>query len=165
MDYFHFDGLEEELALDAKGRKHVEKHDNADAMYTEVGNLETCRISFPGQTSSDALRTFLQSRLPTMHVTNEYDKTVLLADITNGHLPTLQAKLWCDIAGQHATDTTPPTSTTTYRYGAGPFLRDSVATVSSDKDDDWPRKDEVLYATHIQTIAHLLDGKFLALII
>jgi hypothetical protein len=94
--YNNDDDSHDEVLLDSRGRKHVDTENHADGVYFAQGNLFSRLIVFPmpGKASADILRKFLKDRLPKSLITDAYASVTPIAQVTNEHLPTLQAQLW-----------------------------------------------------------------------
>ncbi|KAF2827983.1 hypothetical protein CC86DRAFT_405014 [Ophiobolus disseminans] len=90
------DSSDGEVALDLKGRKHVGQKDNADGVYFLDVHASSTHATFPnpGAASAQALRNFLEARLPHNLITDEYGFITPIAQISDGHLPSLQAQVW-----------------------------------------------------------------------
>src|SRR5690349_13876138 len=94
-----------EVALDLKGRKHVDKSANADGVYWMQTDTASSYYTFPmpGKAAADALRSFLGGLLPLNAITDEYGHVTPIAHVANDHLPTLQARLWTgDLRGSNS---------------------------------------------------------------
>jgi hypothetical protein len=85
-----------EIELDLRGRKHVDKQDNADGVYMIQKDTGSSFIFFPlpGKASADAFRTFLKGHLTQDLITDEYGYITPITQVLDDHLPTLQAQLW-----------------------------------------------------------------------
>jgi hypothetical protein len=95
---YNEDEEDSEVEVDLRGRNHVEQVENSDGVYWLQDNTRSSYVVFPvpGRASADALRKFLGKRLYPNLITDEYGSVTTLAEISDDHLPTLQAQLWLD---------------------------------------------------------------------
>ncbi|KAH8731684.1 hypothetical protein GQ44DRAFT_755752 [Phaeosphaeriaceae sp. PMI808] len=85
-----------DVAHDLRGRKHVERDNNADGVYWMACNTHSVHTVFPmpGKISANSFRHFLQGHLQSNLITDEYGNITPIEKITDDHLPALQAQLW-----------------------------------------------------------------------
>lgn len=88
---------ETEYVLDFRGRRRLDREVNDQQYY--IGQPEDTSPSYsdfpmPGLASADTLRDFLRQHLLPDQIVDEYGNQCAIADISNDHLPSLQAKLW-----------------------------------------------------------------------
>lgn len=124
-----------EYALDLRARKRFDWDANDQQYY--VGHAEDPSPSYPdfpmpGLASADKLRGFLHQTLQPDQILDEYGNECEITDVSNDHLPVLQAKLWVKISG-----------------GRSPVK----ATIQR------PSRAQNLIAGHVAKILQLLEGK------
>jgi hypothetical protein len=148
--YHSEDDSSNEVVLDTRGRKHVDTDNHADDVYFIRDDRRSTLTVFPmpGKASADALRKFLQIRLPDSFITDEYAKVTPIAKVADNYLPTLQVKLWLTKLNGDAKAT---------RYSA-PYEKQgqSCGTVISGPC----AIDTILLARHIAFVTELLQCKF-----
>lgn len=125
---------ESEPIVDLRGYKHCNIYNPYYYGYSTPYDTDTSHRTFsmPGQAGANTLRAYLHDNLHPQRVVNEYGEHYDIAEISNGHLATLQAKLW---SGRPATP--------------------SPATAP-----DGPSHAEKLVLDHVLTVGELLQGKF-----
>jgi hypothetical protein len=143
--------LVEEVALDLKGRAHVETRDNADGVYWTEDNDLSLYTTFPtpGRDSADALRKYLAVHLPADTITDEYGVVTPIEDVSCDHLPSLQARLWEHTPVGHAT------VLHNWAQKCGPIIAVDTGRASQ----PIPGSNQ-LCASHISTITELLDCEY-----
>ncbi|KAH7066774.1 hypothetical protein BKA63DRAFT_607678 [Paraphoma chrysanthemicola] len=130
-----------EVALDLKGRKHVDKSGNADA-------------------TADALRSFLGGLLPLSAITDEYGHVTPIAHVANDHLPTLQARLW-DVELMGSTSPWPQVpATRTLGTCSGVTSQYRTARIPPTPQRAVVHEDRRLLAQHVNLIFELLDDNY-----
>lgn len=146
-----------EIALDLKGRKHVDRSNNSDGVYWLREDTQSSYIVFPvpGKASANAFRKFLECYLPPHLITDEFGHVKPIADIADDHLPVLQAQMW----------------QAPLRQSRAP-IHEKQARVADAFIDDWSDVDlrtshdtsttseALLFACHITFIAGLLYCEF-----
>lgn len=145
--------VEGELAIDLRGRKHIDRSGNADAVYLTQEETCTSHVVFtmPGQHSADVLRTFLEGQLHPNSIQDEFGIIVPIAEIANSHLPSLQAQLWYESRGTH--------DTTSYlSVGTATQLQSNVFCTQN-QAFGMPLAVQDPYSFHIKRIADLFDGE------
>jgi hypothetical protein len=151
-----------EVALDLRGRKHIEQSGNIDGIYWQLENTRSSYVVFPvpGRASADALRQFLSDRLPPKLVTDEYGCVQAVGEISEDHLPTLQAQLWLHNLQD---DTTKPSQSATLDHrvqACSPFVHHASITTPSSTADVLMAQEALLVACHATFVAELLQCKF-----
>lgn len=162
-DRAHYcDESNDEAVLDTYGRKHVNTDDNADGLYLLQNDTETVHTFFstPGVESANALRQFLGVCLPEESVVNEYGYVVPIADISDDHLPKLQAQLWLSETEKSRKPLLSlPNDNAELRVHASIVQRCANSAKSSPQKKS-TREDLLRIACHITFIAELLQGMF-----
>ena len=125
---------ESEPIVDLRGYKHCNIYNPYYYGYSTPYDTDTSHRTFsmPGQAGANTLRAYLHDNLQPQLVMNEYGEHCDIADISNGHLATLQAKLWSG----------------------------TLATPSPATAPDGPSRAEKLVLEHVLTVGELLRGKF-----
>jgi hypothetical protein len=161
FDQHHYDKDESdsEVALDLRGRKHVEQIENSDGVYWLQDNTRSSYVVFPvpGRASADALRKFLGGKLPYNLITDEYGCVATLAEISDDHLPTLQAQLW--LKGSSGSAKT-ALQLDIQVQDCGPAVQQAPHTTSSSAVCALRGQEGILMACHVIFIAELLECKF-----
>lgn len=126
---------ETEYVLDFQGRKHLDR-EASDEKYHFGPQEDASATSYPdftmpGLTSANTLRDFLRQHLQPHQVVDEYGDEGDLCDISNDHLPVLQAKVWTKSSTNHS-----PTKASAQR----------------------PSRAQFLIAGHVAKISQLLEG-------
>lgn len=153
--------FEHSLAVDLLGRKHIDKTDGADESYTLLGDALIRYIEFPipGNDSANTLRNSLRIHLPYCLITDEFGYIKPLNDISNRHLPTLQAKIWRDAPRNQASRLSIAQDFAGLTQNLGPFLRNPTKKdLENVSKLNAPGEDQIL-ASHIKFIAELLDSR------
>lgn len=90
--------------LDPAMPESIKKQSNISSFYTLQPYTLDSHLLFPipGHKSADALRQSLRNHLPPRLVTNQYGDNQPFNNISNAHLPNLQAKLWQELPRQRA---------------------------------------------------------------
>ena len=125
---------ESEPIVDLRGYKHCNIYNPYYYGYSTPYDTDTSHRTFsmPGQAGANTLRAYLHDNLHPQLVMNEYGEHCDIADISNGHLATLQAKLW-----------------------SGRLATLSPATAPTGRS-----RAEKLVLEHVLTVGELLQGKF-----
>ena len=157
------DTLGGELALDLKGRKHVNQDDDVDAVYllrvhasSIVGTLPK-----PGQASAHMLRQFLDNRLPRSLVTDEYGQITPISRISDDRLPALQSRMWQNVLEGNANElpcAVGPQDRVTLK-ACGLLLQHEAETEGFLTQNTHRIDQAPLLASHAAFIARLLDSK------
>jgi hypothetical protein len=153
--------LDSEVEVDLRGRKHVEQDENSDGVYWLQENTRSSYVVFPvpGRASADALRKFLGDRLPPILLTDDYGCVTTLAEISDDHLPTLQAQLWLDSVHGSAKMRTQPMTLHNQARGCGPAVQHAPHSTPSSAVGALMAQEALLVACHITFVAELLECK------
>jgi hypothetical protein len=156
------DESDSEVASDFRGRKHVEKFENTDGMYWLLDNTRSSCVVFPvpGKTSADALREFLEGRLPHNLITDEYGCSKILAEISDDHLPTLQAQLWLNNSYGSVKTTSQLASLDNRVQACSSFAKHCSNTTSPSAASILMAQEALLVASHVTFVAELLQCKY-----
>jgi hypothetical protein len=86
----------DEVAMDIRGRKHVDTDDNIDGVYLLRDHTRSLHTVFPmpGKSSADTLRKSLQDHLFNGTITDEYGCVKPITHVVDNYLPNIQAELW-----------------------------------------------------------------------
>jgi hypothetical protein len=148
-----------EVALDVRGHKHTEQLNNTDGVYWLLENTRSSYVVFPvpGRASADALRQFLGDRLPLNLITDEYGRVEAIEEISEDHLPTLQAQLWLNnLQGDAMTPS--QSATLDHRVQAcSPFVQHASTTTPSSAADILIAQEALIVACHAKSVAELLQ--------
>lgn len=94
---------ETEYMLDHQSRMHLDP-DSSEQYYIEQpedASPSYPDFTMPGLASAGVLRDFLRRNLQPDRIVEEYGSECNIAEISNDHLPVLQAKLWAKTSGGH----------------------------------------------------------------
>jgi hypothetical protein len=150
-----------EVALDLKGRRHVDTSDRGrDAYWINVKTSSAyTTFPMPGGASSIALRRFLANRLPPELIVDEYGAVTPIDDIRADHLPSLQAQVW-RLGPKGHTHTSPRSAYSGFPTRDYEELgKQLVTAMAPAAQQALEKKEALLLATHATFITKLLDGK------
>jgi hypothetical protein len=157
FDQHRYDGDESdsEVALDLRGRKHVQQIENSDGVYWLQDNTYSSYVVFPvpGRAGADALRKFLGEKLPHSLIADEYGRVATLPEISDDHLPTLQAQLWLNGSSGSAKTRSQPDS---QARGCGPAVQQAPHPTPSSAVRALRPQEGLLIACHVKFVAELL---------
>jgi hypothetical protein len=158
---YNEDESDSEVEVDLRGRKHVEQVENSDGVYWLQDNTRSSYVVFPvpGRASADALRKFLGERLHPNLITDEYETVTTLAEISDDHLPTLQAQLWLDSVHVSAKTRSQPMTLHKQVRGCGSAVQHAPHSTPSSAVGALMAQESLLIACHITFVAELLDCK------
>jgi hypothetical protein len=150
------DESDSEVTLDLQGRKHVEQIENSDGVYWLQDNACSSYVVFPvpGRASADALRKFLGEMLPRNLITDEYGRVATLPEISDDHLPTLQAQLWLSGSPRSAKTRSQPVS---QAQSCGPAVQQTPHPTPSSAVRALRTQEGLLIAYHVTLVAELLE--------
>jgi hypothetical protein len=155
------DELDSEVEVDLRGRKHVEQDENSDGVYWLQNNTRSSYAVFPvpGRATADALRKFLDERLHPSLITDEYGSVTTLAEISDDHLPTLQAQLWLDSVNGSAKTRFQPMTLHNQIRGCGPAVQHAPHSTPSSAVGALMAQEALFVACHITFVGELLECK------
>jgi hypothetical protein len=151
-----------EVALDLQGRKHTEQFWNIDGVYWLIDNKRSSHVVFPlpGRASADALRQFLGDKLPPNLITDEYGCVKGLGEISEDHLPKLQAQLWLSNLQDNTKTSSQSSSLNCQIQACGRLIQHALTTAPSSAADVSMAQEALLVACHATFVAELLQCKF-----
>jgi hypothetical protein len=163
FDHCRYDENESdsEVEVDLRGLKHVEQVENSDGVYWLQDNTRSSYVVFPipGRASADALRKFLGEKLHPNLITDEYGSVTTVAEISDDHLPTLQAQLWLDSKHGRAKTRLQPMSLHNQVRGCDPAVQHAPHSTPSSAVGALMAQEALFVACHITFIAELLECK------
>jgi hypothetical protein len=152
-----------EVALDLKGRKHVDQDNNTHGVYWLDVKQSSSHTMFPmpGKAAADTLRQFLEDRLPAELITDDYGVVKPIAEIKDDRLPSLQAKLWHVTTDDIAKSSTHLMALDHWNRACEPLFNDFNRLIFTPLPvDNVEATDMTLpLAAHAAFVAGLLDGK------
>jgi hypothetical protein len=159
--YYYEDELSDEIALDIRGHRHVNREDNADGVYWAQDHTGSSYMYFPapGKASANALRNFLQGHLPHELITDEYACITPIAQIADNHLLMLQARLWLADPDSYAKTQSDPTTTQIQTQSCGRSVPSRFEGMSLPPYNAPVPDETLLVARHVMFIIDLLHCK------
>ncbi|KAF2025731.1 hypothetical protein EK21DRAFT_75719 [Setomelanomma holmii] len=149
---------DDEIALDLKGRKHVDR--NGDEIY-QLSGILTSHMTFqvPGQACADAFRTFISGLLDPGVITDEYSRVTPLAEVANDDLPSLQARLLQGSEHEGAPSRGLPPAVSFIGRDNSLYNQCGMIKAPPIPQRATASNDRLLVARHVASITDLLDAK------
>lgn len=94
-----------EHSIDSQGHKHLDQASSVEnytfGVQEDVASSYQSHFPMPGLASADMLRDFIRHHLQPFQIVNEYGVECDISNVSNYHLPVLQAKMWIQTSNNH----------------------------------------------------------------